>query len=150
VGDFGETMQVGMTTYFDDWKRFCLVLREIAVGTNGQPLSGIEAQTRAQAVLAEAGYRWLGYRPAETPADGGLETNQPDIYAIRRTFAELYGVSIDSVHVVRNAENTIVLCAGKTFISHGNSRVCEFVSEDEDPVTVALAADERSHLRLVV
>ena len=138
--------------YFDDWKRFCLVLREIAVGTNGQPLSGIEAQKRAQSVLAEAGYRWSGYRPAETPADSDLETNQPDIsrQAIQRTFAELYGVSADSVLIVRNAESTFVVCAGKVFTSHGNSRVREFVSGDEDPVTITLPADEGPHLWLVV
>jgi hypothetical protein len=50
-----------MTPFFDDWKHFCFVLREIAAGTGGQPLSGIEAQTRARRVLAEAGYRWSGY-----------------------------------------------------------------------------------------
>jgi hypothetical protein len=70
-----------MTYLFDDWKRFCLVLREIAGGaSSGQPLSGIEAQKRAQSVLAEAGYRWSGYRPEETPAGGDPETNRRDIY----------------------------------------------------------------------
>jgi hypothetical protein len=141
-----------MTYLFDDRKRSCLVLREIAGGaSSGQPLSGIEAQKRAQSVLAEAGYRWSGYRPEETPAGGDPETNRRDIYrqAIQQTFAELYGVPANSVHVVRNAESTIVLCAGKTFTSHGNSRVCEFASEDEDPVTITLPADERGHLRLV-
>jgi hypothetical protein len=143
-------MQSCTTPYFDDWKRFCLVLREIAAGTGGQPLSGTEAQKRAQTALAEAGYRWSRYRPEETPDD--LEATQPDSYrqAIQRTFAELYGVPTDSVDVGRNAESTIVRCAGKTFTSYGNSRVCEFVSEDEDPVTVTLPADERGHLRLVV
>ena len=48
-----------MTPYFDDWKRFCRALREIAAGASGQPLSGVEAQKRAREVLAEAGYRWL-------------------------------------------------------------------------------------------
>lgn len=37
---------------FNDWKGFCAVLREIASGENGRPLSGLEAQTRAQTVLA--------------------------------------------------------------------------------------------------
>jgi hypothetical protein len=46
---------------FDDWKRFCFVLREIASGENGRPLSGIEAQRRAQAVLVECGYSWPGH-----------------------------------------------------------------------------------------
>jgi hypothetical protein len=45
---------------FNDWKRFCFVLREIASGENGRPLSGLEAQMRAQAVLNECRYTWLG------------------------------------------------------------------------------------------
>ena len=45
---------------FNDWKRFCFVLREIAGGENGRPLSGLEAQERAQAVLVECGYTWPG------------------------------------------------------------------------------------------
>jgi hypothetical protein len=44
-----------VTPCFDDWKRFCAVLREIA---SGRPLSGVEAQKRAQAVLDECGYTW--------------------------------------------------------------------------------------------
>jgi hypothetical protein len=43
-------------TCFNDWKRFCFVLREIASGENGRPLSALEAQRRAQAVLIECGY----------------------------------------------------------------------------------------------
>jgi hypothetical protein len=35
---------------FNDWKRFCFVLREIASGENGCPLSALEAQKQAQAV----------------------------------------------------------------------------------------------------
>ena len=45
---------------FNDWKHFCFVLREIASGDNGRPLSGLEAQKRAQAVLAECGYTGPG------------------------------------------------------------------------------------------
>jgi len=45
---------------FNDWKRFCFALREIASGDNGRPLSGLEAQKRAQAVLTECGYTWPG------------------------------------------------------------------------------------------
>ena len=56
---------------FSDWKRFCFVLREIASGDNGRPLSGTEAQQRAQAVLTECGYTWpgraLGCEPAVVP-----------------------------------------------------------------------------------
>jgi hypothetical protein len=51
---------------FSDWKRFCGVLREIASGDNGRALSGLEAQTRAQAVLAERGYSWPG-RASQLP-----------------------------------------------------------------------------------
>jgi hypothetical protein len=45
---------------FNDWKGFCFVLREIASGDNGRPLSGLVAQNRAQAVLTERGYTWPG------------------------------------------------------------------------------------------
>jgi hypothetical protein len=45
---------------FDDGKRFCFVLREIASGENGRPLPSFEAQKRAQAVLTECGYTWPG------------------------------------------------------------------------------------------
>jgi len=45
---------------FDDWKRFCFVLREIASGDDGRPLSALEAQKRAQTVLIECGYKWAG------------------------------------------------------------------------------------------
>jgi hypothetical protein len=48
-----------MTPCFDDWKRFCFVLREIARGgDDGRPLPNFEAQRRAQAVLTECGYAW--------------------------------------------------------------------------------------------
>jgi hypothetical protein len=48
---------------FNDWKRFCFVLREIASGLDGRPLSGLEAQQRAQAVLIECGYTCLTRHP---------------------------------------------------------------------------------------
>ena len=51
---------------FNDWKRFCFVLREIATGDNGRPLSGVEAQQRAQAVLTEYGYTWPGRAPGSS------------------------------------------------------------------------------------
>jgi hypothetical protein len=47
-----------VTACFDDWRRFCFVLREIANGTNGLPMSGDEAQRRARAILTERGYAW--------------------------------------------------------------------------------------------
>jgi hypothetical protein len=52
---------------FNDWKRFCFVLREIASGENGRPLSSLEAQTRAQAVLTECGYTWPGRAQVHEP-----------------------------------------------------------------------------------
>jgi hypothetical protein len=52
---------------FNDWKRFCFVLREIAGGENGRPLSGLEAQERAQAVLVECGYTWPGRAEVHEP-----------------------------------------------------------------------------------
>jgi hypothetical protein len=55
-----------MTSFFDDWKRFCFVLREIASGENGRPLVSFEAQERAQAVLIERGYTWPGQAAAPT------------------------------------------------------------------------------------
>jgi hypothetical protein len=52
---------------FNDWKRFCFVLREIASGDNCRPLSGLEAQKRAQAVLTECGYTWPGRAQVHEP-----------------------------------------------------------------------------------
>jgi hypothetical protein len=56
-----------MMPCFDDWKRFCLTLREIASGEKGQPLSGLEAQSRAQAVLLECGYTWPERNRTDAP-----------------------------------------------------------------------------------
>jgi len=56
-----------MTPRFNDWKRFCFVLREIASGDKGRPLAGLEAQKRAQAVLNECGYTWPGRTEAREP-----------------------------------------------------------------------------------
>jgi hypothetical protein len=53
-------MTRGGNGLFHDWRRFCAVLREIASGEDGRPLSGFEAQKRAQAVLVECGYTWPG------------------------------------------------------------------------------------------
>ena len=57
---------------FNDWKRFCFVLREIASGENGRPLPSFEAQKRAQAVLTECGYTWPGQTVAPEP-NGALD-----------------------------------------------------------------------------
>jgi hypothetical protein len=40
----GTKLRLSDIPYFDDWKRFCFVLREIASGDNGCPLSALEAQ----------------------------------------------------------------------------------------------------------
>jgi hypothetical protein len=53
-----------VTSLFDDWKRFCFVLREIASGENGRPLVSVEAHKRAKAVLMECGCT----RPGQTVA----------------------------------------------------------------------------------
>jgi hypothetical protein len=68
-----------VTACFDDWKRFCFVLREIASGENGRPLSGAEAQKRAQAALIKCGYTWPGrtVAPERTSArDPSAETEK--------------------------------------------------------------------------
>jgi hypothetical protein len=76
--------------------------------------------------------------------------NRTDIYrqAIQRTFADLYGVSPDAVDVTwaSEGESITVRCAGKTFSHQTNSAFNEFVSDDEDPVTVTLTDDERNRI----
>jgi hypothetical protein len=52
----GTKLRLDHVPCFDDWKRICFVLRVIASGDNGRPLSALEAQKRAQAVLIECGY----------------------------------------------------------------------------------------------
>ena len=83
--------------------------------------------------------------------------NQTDIYrqTIKRTFAELYGVSPDTVDVTWTSDNTIVVqCAGKTFIhlilSDPDDDAPEFLCPDEDPVIVTLMDDERTQLESAV
>ena len=56
----GTDLRLNHAPCFDDWKRFCFVLREIASGKNGRPLSALEARKRAKAVLIECGYTWPG------------------------------------------------------------------------------------------
>jgi hypothetical protein len=60
---------------FNDWKRFCFVLREIASGDNGRPLSGLEVQKRAQVVLAECGYTWQGRVQVRGPVVAPVQEN---------------------------------------------------------------------------
>jgi hypothetical protein len=80
--------------------------------------------------------------------------NTTDIYrqAIKRTFADLYGVERHEVDVSWNndGENITVRCADKTFtheaIHEDDDGALEFVSTREDPVTVRLTKDERLRL----
>jgi hypothetical protein len=57
---FDQAKAIAVTPCFNDWKHFCAVLREIATGKDGQPLSSLEAQRRAREVLADCGYSWPG------------------------------------------------------------------------------------------
>jgi hypothetical protein len=75
--------------------------------------------------------------------------------AIKRTFADVYGVSPATVEVSWTTSKTIVvLCAGKTFLhpilSEPDNDTPEFTCRDEDPVIINLAADERHQLELAV
>jgi hypothetical protein len=79
--------------------------------------------------------------------------NRIHIYrqAIKRTFADLYGVSPDAVQVNWTSDDTIVVnCARKTFIhlilSDLDDNAPEFHCPDEDPVVVSLTEDERNQL----
>jgi hypothetical protein len=83
--------------------------------------------------------------------------NRRDIYrqAIKRTFADLYGVSPDTVDVSCTTGKTIVVqCAGKTFLhlilSDTDDDAPEFTCLDEDPVIVNLTDDERHQLELAI
>jgi hypothetical protein len=73
--------------------------------------------------------------------------NQSEIYrkAVQHTFAELYSVPAEAVHVAWTSEAIMVKCAGKTFTRLTAREDAEFVSEDEDPVTVTLTDDECHH-----
>jgi hypothetical protein len=79
-----------------------------------------------------------------------IEMNAIDIYrrAIKRTFADLYGVAPDEVDVSwsKDGDNITVRCANKTFthetIHDDDDSTLEFVSNHEDPVTVRLNDEE--------
>ena len=83
--------------------------------------------------------------------------NRTDIYcqAIKRTFADLYGVPHDTVDVSwTSGESIAVQCADKTFRhlirSDPDDDAPEFLCPDEDPVIVNLTDDERSQLGLAI
>lgn len=83
--------------------------------------------------------------------------NRSDIYrqAVKRTFADLYGVSPDTVEVSwTSGESIAVRCAGKTFLhqilNDPDDDAPEFLCHDEDPVIVNLTDDERHRLGLVI
>ena len=80
--------------------------------------------------------------------------NRIDIYsqAIKRTFADLYGVLPDTVEVHWASDDTIIVdCANKRFIhlilSDPDDDAPEFLCPDEDPVVVNLTEDERNQLQ---
>ena len=77
--------------------------------------------------------------------------NPNEIYrkAIQRTFADLYSVSPETVEVVwvNDGESITVQCAGRTFTHQTNSESNEFISDDEDPVTIPLADSERREIQ---
>jgi hypothetical protein len=72
--------------------------------------------------------------------------------AVQRTFADLYSVSPDAVDVTwaNDGESITVRCAGKTFSHRTGSAFNEFVSDDDDPVTVTLTDDERNQLKQAI
>ena len=79
--------------------------------------------------------------------------NRTDIYrqAIKRTFADLYSVSSDTVAVSwTSGESIAVQCAGETFfhpiLSDPDDDTPEFTCVNEDPVIVNLTDDERSQI----
>jgi hypothetical protein len=83
--------------------------------------------------------------------------NRTDIYrqAIKRTFADLYSVSPDTVDVTwTSGESIAVQCARKTFLhqilSDFDDDALEFDCPDEDPVIVNLTDDERHQLELAI
>ena len=72
--------------------------------------------------------------------------------AIKRTFADLYGLSPGTVDVSWTTGKTIVVqCAGKTFLhpilSDPDDDAPEFTCLEEDPVIVNLTDDERRRPR---
>jgi predicted phosphoribosyltransferase len=77
--------------------------------------------------------------------------NRTDIYrqAIKRTFADLYGVSSDTVDVAGRMARALQ-CAGETFLhpilGDPDDDTPEFTCVDEDPVIVNLTDDERSQI----
>jgi hypothetical protein len=82
--------------------------------------------------------------------------NSTDIYrrAIKRTFADLYGVAPHEVDVSwsKDGDNITVRFADKTFTHEtihdddDDDSPLEFVGDQEDPVTVRLTDDERLRL----
>jgi hypothetical protein len=72
--------------------------------------------------------------------------NRTDIYrqAIKRTFADLYGMSAGGVAVSwgDDRDTITVHCSGETFtheiLSNDNDNTLKFVSDNEGPITVSL------------
>jgi hypothetical protein len=77
--------------------------------------------------------------------------NTTDIYrrAIKRTFANLYGLSPDEVDVCWGNDTITARCSDKTFtheINDDNDTSLKFTSYTEDPITVRLTEYERRRL----
>jgi hypothetical protein len=71
---------------FNDWKRFCFVLREIASGEKGSPLSGVEAHKRAQAILSECGYTWPSSGQMREPVVAPAVFRRADLFSRQTRF----------------------------------------------------------------
>ena len=84
--------------------------------------------------------------------------NAHDIYreAIKRVFANLYGVSPDEVDVSWSSDSDVIIvrCTDKTFtheiLSDDNDATLGFVSDTEDPVTVRLKDEELRRLERAI
>jgi hypothetical protein len=126
-----------------------------SLGTAKRENSSIgDNQTAMQKLSETASTRKNSHAPVLIEAG----VNPTDIYrqAIKRTFADLYGVAPDTVDVTwtSDGEAIIVECAGKTFthqiLGQDNDNSPQFVSDDEDPVIVNLTDDERHQLERVI
>jgi hypothetical protein len=99
VAPVGTTDKPLNDVCFNDWKRFCFVLREIARGDNGRPLSGLEAQQLAQVALTECGYTWPGRAQAYAPvvAPTAAPTAAPESPSTQAPVQSSTGTKLKSV-----------------------------------------------------
>jgi hypothetical protein len=131
-------MDASGTTYLEISRYARLFTLSIA---NVEPLSATKCWAPGTATSVESAWE-LGFM---------ITT---DIYreAIKRAFADLYGVARQEVDVSWNkdGDNITVRCADRTFthetIHDDDDGTLEFVSIHDDPVTVTLTNDERLRL----